>query len=326
MNPKAEDTLRCRAQRGMWLFPTVLLLMAIIVFVDNFIIQKSWEPRVRPVMAALSAGLMLAAVVMAIWLLVFEVRADDQGLRWRTPTGWRFEPWASVTDYYIAPTRGGVRRIAVVFGDHKLEFDARMINLSALQDYVRPQSIIPGGQPWGTLGARNTDPWPREFRYRRQHVLALCSLAVTVSLALPFIAYICLDIWRLTTEPAYGAVMPQIIRLELLVALGIELVLLALLWNMAFLLCPTVRYLLRHSRTIVTATPDALLLRNKDGEIRIPWSEIDQFEHFSKGPLGRLGGYVVRSPSDKIEFSSVIGNLSVLKATILANTSGLSLE
>ncbi|MEI6915160.1 MAG: hypothetical protein WCL39_08530, partial [Armatimonadota bacterium] len=216
MNPKAEDTLRCRAQRGMWLFPTVLLLMAIIVFVDNFIIQKSWEPRVRPVMAALSAGLMLAAVVMAIWLLVFEVRADDQGLRWRTPTGWRFEPWASVTDYYIAPTRGGVRRIAVVFGDHKLEFDARITNQSTFEDFVQSRSISPEGRSWSMRGARDTDPWPREFRYGRWAPPGLLAAAIAMSVGLACIAFVVIDIWRMTTDPVYGDPMPPSMRLMFL--------------------------------------------------------------------------------------------------------------
>jgi len=326
MNSKPEDIVRCRVQCGMWIFPALMAGLAVFYAIDHFVIERTWELDTRLVIAMVCMLLLVSSLGTALWFAVFEIRADDQGLRWRTLTGWRFEPWSSVTDYYFAPTSGGVRRIAVVFGDRKLEFDARITNQSILQDYVQSRSAIPGGRSWGMRGARDTDPWPREFRYGRWAPPGLLAAAIAMSVGLACIAFVVIDIWRMTTDSDYGDPMPPSMRLMFLGVNVTGIVFVVIMARFTFTSWTAFLYVLRRSKMVVTATPDILLQQGKDGETRIPWSEIDKFEHRAKGPWGWLGGYVVRSRSDNIEFSSVIGNLSVLKATILANTSGLSVE
>ena len=107
---------------------------------------------------------------MALWLLTYEVTADDERLKWRKLHRWRSVGWVEVTDYYDKKLPKVQQRTVIETSAGSVWLSKDWTNHEVLRVLVQQKARRARAKEWGLIGTRPEDDWPQVFFYDAKEV------------------------------------------------------------------------------------------------------------------------------------------------------------
>ncbi|MBX7246564.1 MAG: hypothetical protein K1X53_13790 [Candidatus Sumerlaeaceae bacterium] len=128
---------------------------------------------------ALAVFVVLALVFLTLYFWG-RIEANSTGIAIRDFRGRQTFSWSDVKDYYLDGLHSGA--CVIQLAQRSIRIPRRRDQTKALESAVIANCAHLGSKPWGALGGRPKDPWPRRFHYHmgpmEQWGLILFSLLV----------------------------------------------------------------------------------------------------------------------------------------------------
>lgn len=311
---KVTLPVRCRPDQSLWII--VVLLAPIGVAMLSMPLWAP-QPKQSDVVVMWVLGGMIAALflvmpgVLAWWLLRGEIVADGETLCWRNFGRRRCARWEQVRDFYDCPTdnaRNKRAHIETEVGRFVL-LGKTWKNSAELRKAIEERATKAAVHHWAFKGAREEDPWPRQFDYATIDnkstgwILVLCPLALVGVSALN--GY---EKGRQGTNINWAVDWPLAAA-----SIGVYMVMLAAIASPAYLLWAATRQ--RRDQKIIATRSE---LQQHEGNITrvLQWSEITSYYSLHEGFLRFAPRFVVEGRREQISFIPTIKERAVLQEII----------
>lgn len=270
----------------------------------------------RIAMSLMGAGLVIPALLLAVWLLRAQINADENGLRWRGLGRWQSAAWGDITDYYdkLLPKKGVTTTLEI--GKQKIQISKSYWKENpAFRNLVVQKATQARATTWGVWGGRPELDWPRVFGYKSGDNRF-------IAFGFPCFGLVLL-VWAVTRIPRIvGAFTTTGWQWGLAsvgaFCLGVGPLLLYLLP-----LQLTARNLRRRWRQRITVDRDGLTFDADERQVRATWGEVSDFFVAPRVGFNISPTYAVVTKNGALDFSGAIGDVGVLMKSIMDNSTSV---
>lgn len=255
-----------------------------------------------------AVALGVGALAAASWGVVCFVRADAEGLRWRTFRGSRRAAWADVVDYYEEDLPKSGKLAVILTRSGRVALGPEWSRMAALKSAVRERSVSAASTQWSDGAGRLAEGEEALFAYspglRRLGLAALAaSIAMAAGVVVPRAA-------PLTAEMGLGYALG---------ALGTFVLMSVGSGALPLLMAASMGGGAARRDETVTATRRGIAFRDDAGSVEAEWADVTSFA-MEPARTGILTGhrYRVVTRQGAFTFDPAIAGVHRLKRIIAA--------